>query len=201
MPGPLAAIKNAISKTSGAKPAAKAAVAAKIVAKPAAGKPITKALSTPTTKALVKTQFQSAKPVAKVSPVQKLFQPQTAKGRLALTAAQFIPGVGQALTLGQAFIPSPAPPQAIMAGAAITGEVVTRSWSTGTANFYRTADGFIHVTKKDGTVKRFKPYHSIVLGKRLTFGQVSRATRRLHNLATSFSKILKITRPGGRRRK
>lgn len=54
-----------------------------------------------------------------------------------------------------------------------------------------------YVLRRDGTYKGYRPYRSIVMGKRIKAGQIRRATRRLRHLAHDLSPYLpkhRITR-------
>jgi hypothetical protein len=84
-----------------------------------------------------------------------------------------------------------------------TGGGAVKEWTTGTAQFWRTADGRIHTIKKNGVEKSWRPYHPLVLGKRIKVGQLRRVSYRIHSLARSLSTVINITTPhrrGGRKK-
>jgi hypothetical protein len=69
---------------------------------------------------------------------------------------------------------------------------IVRSWHANGVNFWRTMDGWIYVQRLDGTVKRYKPYKSVVLGKRPSSRQVNRAIRKLKSEAKIYKKLTKL---------
>ena len=170
----------------------------------------------------------TAKPVAKVAvssaPGRSVARAAVRRGGVARavgTAARFLPvpgagiiGAGVDFLAGKqeeagfraaeiaAFQPGgfqAAMPADMMGGVMPAG--VVKTWTTGTANFMMLADGRIAVQRRNGTIKTYRPYRSIVLGKRINVSQISRAVRRLSGLAASLNKILVISRPKARRTK
>lgn len=65
------------------------------------------------------------------------------------------------------------------------------SWSTGTAEFSRFADGSIAVNRKDGTVKVYRPYKSLVFGKKVEISKFVKLAKRYHRYAKELASIYK----------
>jgi len=69
---------------------------------------------------------------------------------------------------------------------------IVRSWHANGVSFWRTMDGWIYVQRLDGTVKRYRPYRSVVLGKRPSSRQVNRAINKLKGEAKIYKKLTKL---------
>ena len=79
------------------------------------------------------------------------------------------------------------------------GDQIVKSWHANGIPFWRTLDGWIYVQRKDGTVKRYKPYKSVVLGKRPSSKQVNRAINKLKREDKIYSKLNKLFHKATRR--
>jgi len=82
-----------------------------------------------------------------------------------------------------------------MLGAMPATQGVVKQWSTGTAQFQRLADGRIQVQKKNGVIKTYRPYHPIVIGKKMKVGTMRRAANRFRTTARALSTVLNLTTP------
>ena len=73
--------------------------------------------------------------------------------------------------------------------------VVVRTWQTfpGGPVFARLADGHIAVTKKDGTIKHFRPYRPVVIPRKWNARSMSRVATALKRQRKTATKIMKIT--------
>jgi len=69
---------------------------------------------------------------------------------------------------------------------------VTKVWEAGGSTFFRTVDGKIHTTRKDGTPVSYRPYRSIVIGKKLTTSNVKRVSKRIKSHVKSLRTVLSI---------
>ena len=72
------------------------------------------------------------------------------------------------------------------------GDQIVKSWHANGIPFWRTLDGWIYVQRKDGTVKRYRPYRSVVLGKRPSSKQVNRAINKLKREDKIYSKLNRL---------
>jgi len=78
------------------------------------------------------------------------------------------------------------------------GDTIVKRWHAGNFSdgtpvpFWRTMDGWIYVQRKDGTVKRYKPYKSVVLGKRPSSKQINRAINKLKREDKTYHKLTKL---------
>ncbi len=75
------------------------------------------------------------------------------------------------------------------------GDVIVSSWNTrldGTGwEFYRLASGKLATYTKHGVFKTWRPYRSIVIGKKLTSSNVRRVATRINSHVRSLKKVLK----------
>jgi len=72
------------------------------------------------------------------------------------------------------------------------GDQIVKSWHANGIPFWRTLDGWIYVQRKDGTVKRYKPYKSVVLGKRPSSKQINRAINKLKREDKTYHKLTRL---------
>ena len=72
---------------------------------------------------------------------------------------------------------------------------IVRAWHANGVSFWRTLDGWIYVQRLDGTVKRYKPYKSVVLGKRPSSRQVNRAINKLKSEHKVYRKLNALFAP------
>jgi hypothetical protein len=78
------------------------------------------------------------------------------------------------------------------------GDTIVKKWHAGNFSdgtpvpFWRTLDGWIYVQRKDGTVKRYKPYKSVVLGKRPSSKQINRAINKLKREDKTYHKLTRL---------
>jgi hypothetical protein len=79
------------------------------------------------------------------------------------------------------------------------GDQIVKTWHANGIPFWRTMDGWIYVQRKDGTVKRYRPYKSVVLGKRPSSKQVNRAINKLKREDKIYSKLNKLFHRTARR--
>ena len=79
------------------------------------------------------------------------------------------------------------------------GDQIVRSWHANGIPFWRTLDGWIYVQRKDGTVKRYKPYKSVVLGKRPSSKQINRAINKLKREDKTYHKLTRLFHKPARR--
>lgn len=68
---------------------------------------------------------------------------------------------------------------------------VVKTWDTGTARFARLSDGRMMAQRKDGTVKVYKPYKSLVFGKKLNVGGFIRLAHKYKKTHTKLNHIFK----------
>jgi len=72
------------------------------------------------------------------------------------------------------------------------GDQIVKTWHANGIPFWRTMDGWIYVQRKDGTVKRYKPYKSVVLGKRPSSKQINRAINKLKREDKTYHKLTRL---------
>ena len=72
------------------------------------------------------------------------------------------------------------------------GPAVVKQWSASGWPFAMTSDGRIHTVTKSGIRKSWRPYRSVVLGKRITTGQAKRAMRKLKSIRDLADDIEKL---------
>jgi len=72
------------------------------------------------------------------------------------------------------------------------GDQIVKSWHANGIPFWRTLDGWIYVQRKDGTVKRYRPYKSVVLGKRPSSKQINRAINKLKREDKTYHKLTRL---------
>ena len=72
---------------------------------------------------------------------------------------------------------------------------IVKSWHANGIAFWRTMDGWIYVQRLDGTVKRYRPYKSVVLGKRPSSRQVNRAINKLRTEYKIYGKLVRLFQP------
>jgi len=78
------------------------------------------------------------------------------------------------------------------------GDTIVKKWHAGHFSdgtpvpFWRTMDGWIYVQRKDGTVKRYRPYKSVVLGKRPSSKQINRAINKLKREDKTYHKLTRL---------
>jgi len=72
------------------------------------------------------------------------------------------------------------------------GDQIVKSWHANGIPFWRTMDGWIYVQRKDGTVKRYRPYKSVVLGKRPSSKQINRAINKLKREDKTYHKLTRL---------
>ena len=80
---------------------------------------------------------------------------------------------------------------ATLPGGAIGGSVV-KTWLANGWPFAMTSDGRIHTVTKSGVRKSWKPYRSVVLGKKMNQGMALRAVRKLQGIRKLADKIEKL---------
>jgi len=163
-----------------------------------------KALAVPT-KEIVGTGIKSVTAALTVKEVADVIGP-TAVG-----VAQQILNVGQQISelgpLGGNGVSHPAagtsiairPSGPVGMGIMPGGDQIVKSWHANGIPFWRTMDGWIYVQRKDGTVKRYRPYKSVVLGKRPSSKQVNRAINKLKREDKIYSKLNKLFHKTARR--
>lgn len=85
----------------------------------------------------------------------------------------------------------------------VMGVQVVKTWTANGWPFAMTSDGRIHTVTKSGIRKSWKPYKSIVLGKKMNQGMALRAVRKLQGIRKLADKIEKLggTRTVYRKRK
>jgi len=71
------------------------------------------------------------------------------------------------------------------------GNVVVKTWNTGTAQFARLLDGRIAVQRKDGTIKTYRPQKHIVIPRNPRVGTLIRADKRMKRLVKGLKKVVK----------
>ena len=72
------------------------------------------------------------------------------------------------------------------------GDQIVKTWHANGIPFWRTLDGWIYVQRKDGTVKRYRPYKSVVLGKRPSSKQINRAINKLKREDKTYHKLTRL---------
>jgi len=78
------------------------------------------------------------------------------------------------------------------------GDTIVKKWHAGNfadgspVPFWRTLDGWIYVQRADGTVKRYRPYKSVVLGKRPSSKQINRAINKLKREDKTYHKLTRL---------
>jgi len=72
------------------------------------------------------------------------------------------------------------------------GDQIVKTWHANGIPFWRTQDGWIYVQRKDGTVKRYRPYKSVVLGKRPSSKQINRAINKLKREDKTYHKLTRL---------
>lgn len=72
------------------------------------------------------------------------------------------------------------------------GPQVVKTWAANGWPFAMTSDGRIHTVTKNGIRKSWRPYRSIVLGKKLSIGMAKRAVRRLQSIKEMADAIEKL---------
>ncbi len=82
--------------------------------------------------------------------------------------------------------------QPLSMGVMPESNAIVRSWHANGVNFWRTVDGWIYVQRLDGTIKRYRPYKSVVLGKRPSSRQVKRAIRKLKGEAKIYRELTNL---------
>jgi hypothetical protein len=82
--------------------------------------------------------------------------------------------------------------QPVSMGVMPESNAIVRSWHANGVNFWRTVDGWIYVQRLDGTIKRYRPYKSVVLGKRPSSRQVKRAIRKLKGEAKIYRELTNL---------
>jgi len=87
-----------------------------------------------------------------------------------------------------AFRPSGPTGMGVMPG----GDQIVKTWHANGIPFWRTMDGWIYVQRKDGTVKRYRPYKSVVLGKRPSSKQINRAINKLKREDKTYHKLTRL---------
>ena len=64
----------------------------------------------------------------------------------------------------------------------VAGPAVVKTWTANGWPFAMTSDGKIHTVNKSGVRKSWRPYRSIVLGKKMNQGMALRAVRKLEGI-------------------
>jgi hypothetical protein len=72
------------------------------------------------------------------------------------------------------------------------GDQIVKTWHANGIPFWRTLDGWIYVQRKDGTVKRYRPYKSVVLGKKPSSKQINRAINKLKREDKTYHKLTRL---------
>jgi len=72
------------------------------------------------------------------------------------------------------------------------GDQIVKTWHANGIPFWRTQDGWIYVQRKDGTVKRYRTYKSVVLGKRPSSKQINRAINKLKREDKTYHKLTRL---------
>ena len=62
------------------------------------------------------------------------------------------------------------------------GPVIVKTWSANGWPFAMDSTGKIHTVTKSGIRKSWRPYRSIVLGKKISHGMAKRAVKRLQSI-------------------
>lgn len=81
-------------------------------------------------------------------------------------------------------------PTSMIAGA--MGPAVVKQWSASGWPFAMTSDGKIHTVTKSGIRKSWRPYRSVVLGKKVSTGQARRAMGKLKAIKDLANDIEKL---------
>lgn len=81
-----------------------------------------------------------------------------------------------------------------MAGGAVVGAQVVKTWTANGWPFVMTSDGRIHTVTKSGIRKSWKPYRSVVLGKNPSPRMLNRAVTKLVQFDKLHSRIQKMAR-------
>jgi len=154
------------------------------------------------TKEIVKTTAGAAVTGLTVKEVIDVIGPTTAGviGKAISTAADIYQEIGDINIFGGngmahpsagtsiAIRPSGPTGMGIMPG----GDQIVKSWHANGIPFWRTLDGWIYVQRKDGTVKRYRPYKSVVLGKRPSSKQINRAINKLKREDKTYHKLTRL---------
>jgi hypothetical protein len=74
-------------------------------------------------------------------------------------------------------------------------ESIVKTWHANGIPFWQTIDGWIYVQRLDGTVRRYKPHKSVVLGKRPSTRQINRAINKLKSEYKVHKKLHAIFGP------
>lgn len=74
----------------------------------------------------------------------------------------------------------------------VAGPGVVKTWSANGWPFAMTSDGRIHTVTKSGIRKSWKPYKSVVLGKKMNQGMALRAVRKLQGIKKLADKIERL---------
>jgi len=72
-----------------------------------------------------------------------------------------------------------------------TGAMVTRTWSANGTPFVMTADGWIYVQRRNGSIKRYKPPRNIVISRNPRVGSLIKADKKLSRLKKGLKKVVK----------
>jgi len=197
--GVLAAVVRAVIPTVPAVARAVIGIAAKVPFVPKFLGPVLgpKALAVPT-KEIIGTGIKAVSAGLAVKEVTEIVSKPT------LEIAQSILSVGQQISelgsLGGNGMPHPSAGTSIAIrpsgptgmGVMPGGDQIVRSWHANGIPFWRTLDGWIYVQRRDGTVKRYKPYKSVVLGKRPSSKQINRAINKLKREDKTYHKLTRL---------
>jgi len=74
-------------------------------------------------------------------------------------------------------------------------ESIVRTWHANGIPFWRTVDGWIYVQRLDGTIKRYRPYKPVVLGKHPSTRQINRAINKLKSEYKVHRKLVSLFGP------
>jgi len=77
-------------------------------------------------------------------------------------------------------------------GAIPAGPAVVKTWTANGWPFAMTSDGKIHTVTKSGVRKSWKPYKSVVLGKKVNSSMAKRAVRKLQSIVQLGKDIEKL---------
>lgn len=72
------------------------------------------------------------------------------------------------------------------------GPQVVKTWSANGWPFAMTSDGKIHTVTKSGIRKSWRPYRSVVLGKKISIGMATRAMRKLRQIKRVADEIERL---------
>lgn len=72
-----------------------------------------------------------------------------------------------------------------------TGAMVTNTWVANGTPFVQTADGWIYVQRRNGSIKRYRPPKNIVISRNPRVGSLLKADKKLSRLKKGLRKVVK----------